>query len=43
MTFFDSHLHFDTFHADGRLDDILEKAQSVSVDHMVAIGGTTGC
>ena len=40
MSFFDSHLHFDSFHADGTLDSLLADAEAAGVRQMVAIGGS---
>lgn len=40
MTFFDSHLHFDTFVEEGRVADILDRATVAGVERMAAIGGS---
>lgn len=38
--FFDTHVHFDSFVADGSLESILERAKISKVDQLLAVGGS---
>ena len=40
MTWFDSHLHFDSFVEKDRLDDLLQNAEEAGVTRITAIGGS---
>lgn len=40
MRYFDTHSHFDTFAADGTLDDVLSAADAAGVDRLCAVGAS---